>query len=294
MVSQMNTRFCFWVTFMMVCSSIVAQSTSHKDAVLGIDGLSSHRVYSTTNFANSGKLLYGTDTLYVNSAQIFDLGANNFSTNHYEYYLTLSDGIYNGGVEYIGGTYSITIELLSLGSSFTYGDFISCFFCGSSTAFSYVGHLFLIEDTNNDDQLDFNTDPFTDGDSGLVRINKPLDSTFLEIDFFMANGKRLEGCHVGEYPFDPLASLEDEIGGKALSLSVLGNPVKENLRFEFPAADQGEYYYTLCDSQGKQCLRGKLHEQLHTVDMSKVPRGTYFLNVIGEGEQSVWKKILVL
>lgn len=110
--------------------------------------------------AQCNDLTYEGSSLTINTVRILDFGDNNFSDNHYEYYLVLSDGIYNGGNEYIGGSYTITIELLSLGNSFNYGNFPSCYFCGNTTNYSYVGHLFLIEDTNNDDQLDFNSDPF--------------------------------------------------------------------------------------------------------------------------------------
>jgi len=113
---------------------------------------------------------YDGTTLSVNSSYILDFGTNNFSDSHYEYYLVMSDGIYNGGNQYTGGTYSLTIELLSLGNAFNYGEFPSCFFCGNETNNSYVGHLFIIEDTNDDDLIDFNTDPFYNGDTGFVRI----------------------------------------------------------------------------------------------------------------------------
>lgn len=142
--------------------------------------------------------------LAVNSALIFDFGNNNnFSTNHYEYFLVISDGVYNGGNQFIGGTYSISIELLSLGNSFNYGNFQSCFFCGSSTNFSYVAHLFLVEDTNDDDFIDFNTDPFTDGNTGFVDINLNGTDTQLDIDFTLFDGRKLEGCFAGQFVIDP-------------------------------------------------------------------------------------------
>lgn len=150
-----------------------------------------------------GSIIYNERTLSINSALIFDFGVNNnFSDSHYEYYLVISDGIYAGGNEYIGGTYSIIIELLSLGNSFNYGDFPSCFFCGSETTYSYVGHLFIIEDTNDDDLLDFNTDPTYNGETGIVKISNQ-NLTDLEIDFTLDNGKTLIGCYSGQFTIEP-------------------------------------------------------------------------------------------
>lgn len=150
------------------------------------------------------EVVYDGSVLAINSAFILEFGINNFSDNHYEYYLVVSDGIYNGGNQYIGGTYSLTIELLSLGNSFNYGEFHSCFFCGNETNYSFVGHLFLIEDTNDDDLIDFNTDPFYNGDEGFVRINDIGNNlTELKIDFILDNGKTLKGCYTGQFTFDP-------------------------------------------------------------------------------------------
>lgn len=154
--------------------------------------------------AQCNSIDHGGNNLTVNSALLFDFGTNNnFSNNHYEYFLTLSDGVHNGGNQYIGGTYTINIELLSLGNSFNYGTFQSCFFCGSGTPFSYVGHLFVIEDTNDDDIIDFNSDPFTDGDSGFVEISLNGNITQVEIDFTMSDGRKLEGCFAGQFVVDP-------------------------------------------------------------------------------------------
>ncbi|MFK7747445.1 MAG: hypothetical protein AB8B65_03570 [Kordia sp.] len=80
------------------------------------------------NLLVGSNIVYDGTPLAVNTAQISDFGTNNFSNNHYEYLVTLSDGVYAVGNQYIGGTYSISIELLSLGNSFTYGNFQSCFF----------------------------------------------------------------------------------------------------------------------------------------------------------------------
>lgn len=292
MTANFNFKWGLLAVLLLPFSSMLASGGSNACPAGPESNSPLLRSWSITDLSMPGKLVYGTDTLIVNSAQIFDFGANNFSTNHYEYFLTLSDGIYNGGVEYIGGTYSISIELLSLGNSFNYGDFQSCFFCGNSTAYSFVGHLFLIEDTNNDDQLDFNTDPFEDGDSGLVRINKTLDSTFLEIDFTMFNGKRLEGCHSGEFPIDPTTSVQ-EAEPVASEVKLFGNPVEGVLRFEYLYGHTEPFQYEVFSAMGDLVLRGRGEEAYQEIDLGEFPAGVYYLHVIGKNQDAVLRKVLV-
>lgn len=197
-----NIKTCFFSVCLLLSFFANNDNTKYKDSI----DLCNSNVKSKSLLDSFlvGSITYDGVTLAVNSAKISDFGSNNFSDNHYEYYLTLSDGVYNGGNEYIGGTYSITIELLSLGSSFNYGDFPSCFFCDNTTTFSYVGHLFLIEDTNDDDQLDFNSDSFSNGSTGVVKINQNNNITNLKIDFIMADGKELKGSYSGVFPINPI------------------------------------------------------------------------------------------
>jgi len=63
--------------------------------------------------------------------------------------------------------------------------------------------LFLIEDTNNDDLLDFNRDPTYDGDAGFVKITNNNNFIGLEIDFEIGNGKTLKGCHTDQFTITP-------------------------------------------------------------------------------------------
>jgi len=201
------------------------------------------------------EITYDGTVLEVNTAFINDLGTNNFSTNHYEYFITLSDGVYVGNNQFIGGTYSINIELLSIGNSFNYGNFQSCFFCDQTTAFSYVGHLFLIEDTNDDDIIDFNTDPFTDGsNTGFVNISQTNGMTTLEIDFTMDDGKELKGCHTGEFPIDPdltTLSVSEVSPTTTPSIKIHANPVKDIIKFEIENFSNKIYSFQIYTSEGK-------------------------------------------
>lgn len=248
---------------------------------------------SALDFFLPGNITYDGTTLAVNSAQIFDFGTNNFSDNHYEYFLTLSDGIYNGGNEYIGGTYSITIELLSLGDSFNYGNFQSCFFCGNTTNYSYVGHLFLIEDTNDDDQLDFNTDPFSDGSTGMVTLNKTGDITSLEIDFVMDDDKILKGCHNGTFLIDPTLSTNDFSKQIKPSIKIHNNPVKDILKFEVKSQIKEPYNYKIYNRTGKLLIKGSSKDSYSEIDMSHMPRGVFLLSISIKNNDVIVKKIIL-
>lgn len=251
---------------------------------------------SLLNMLRITEITYDGNILAVNSAFINDLGTNNFSNNHYEYFITLSDGVYMGNNQFAGGTYTINIELLSLGSSFNYGNFQSCFFCDQTTTFSYVGHLFVIEDTNNDDIIDFNTDPFTDGsNTGFVNITQTNGITTLEIDFVMDDGKQLKGCHVGEFPIDPNTLSIQELSPLKLSiLNVYSNPAKEVIKFELENVPNKVYGFQIYNGDGVLVMDRVTKDSYQEIDIRGWSSGIYFLQVLNRNNKKIGvKKILV-
>jgi len=153
----------------------------------------------------------------------------------------------------------------------------------------------LIEDLNNDDQLDFNTDPFSDGNSGIVRINKSNGVTNLEIDFIMNDGKELKGCHSGEFPIDPLITVGVETFSEqsSVAINILCNPVHDNLKFEIEAFITEPYLYYLYNSNGQLIISGSSINLYQEIDMSHVPTGPYYLYLSLKNKNTVLKKIIV-
>ncbi len=276
-------------TCLLTCIQVL---DSHANQLMRTEEATVRPVY---DLAFEGDLVLGDSTLEVNSAFILEFGSNNFSDQHYEYFVTLSDGIYNGGSEFLGATYTISIELLSIGAEFNYGDFESCFFCDNSTAFSYVGHLFLVEDTNDDDILDFNVDPFTNGESGNVKITKDDDLTSIEIDFMMDDGKILKGCHVGDFPIDPtISSLEGPVeAANRRSIRISHNPVEGLLSFHVIGNTSEGLYLKIVNTSGQVLRTFYSASSQPEIDLSVLPRGAYFLQVlIADGTRLSEKFIL--
>ena len=228
-------------------------------------------------------LRLGNEVIPINTARILDLGSNNFSSNHYEYFVVLSDGVYNGGNEYIGGKYTISIELLSLGNAFNEGTFQSCFFCTDTTSFSYVGHLFIVEDTNDDDIFDFNVDPFEDGATGFVQFIRNGSETQLTVDFTMDGGDELEGCFTGTFAGDPLSVFEHKVVDE-LPVEVMQNPTATALIFEVNSGSNQPYKYQLYNAIGALVTSGESRNQRQKIDVQQVPNGNYYLHVIQAGK----------
>ena len=74
------------------------------------------------------------------------------------------------------------------------------------------------------------------------------------------------------------------------SFKVHPNPAQNTLQIEFPGIGQKEAFYQIIDLSGKTLQQGRL--TANTIDVSKVSKGTYILN-IDFGKETINKKITI-
>ena len=83
---------------------------------------------------------------------------------------------------------------------------------------------------------------------------------------------------------------EEHIADK--QLKIYPNPVKEQLTIEIPGHDSTEKAeYILLNMSGAVLKRDRISSEITTVDMNRFVTGTYVLNIIINGERTVWKII---
>lgn len=158
---------------------------------------------------SENQIKYGDEVLTIQSAYISDSnGANNYSDQHYEYGVGLSDGIDIGGGKYENGKYLIVAELQSPGTdTFRFGTYNHCFFTNCPEGIEnkfFVSHLFIVEDENDDDIIDFSKgDPSVDaGGKGAITFTKVEGDTYtISYDLTIDNGRKLTGSYTGKFEF---------------------------------------------------------------------------------------------
>lgn len=83
---------------------------------------------------------------------------------------------------------------------------------------------------------------------------------------------------------------EEHIADK--QLKIYPNPVKEQLTIEITGHDSTEKAeYILLNMSGAVLKRDRISSEITTVDMNRFVTGTYVLNIIINGERTVWKII---
>ncbi|MFK7747444.1 MAG: T9SS type A sorting domain-containing protein [Kordia sp.] len=140
--------------------------------------------------------------------------------------------------------------------------------------------------------LDFNTDPFSDGSTGFVNFTTTNGVTTIEIDFVMNDGKELTGMHMGDFPIDPILSVENFSKTTKQPIKLLSNPVEDVLRFEVLEHKNERYNFYLFNSSGMLVLEISSKKKYQNIVVDNLSAGIYFLQFSNQKEK-VTKKIII-
>jgi thiol-disulfide isomerase/thioredoxin len=75
-----------------------------------------------------------------------------------------------------------------------------------------------------------------------------------------------------------------------LNLAFYSNPVEDQLVFELSKAQR--ISYSIFDLSGKTIIKGQSNTSNNTIDVTSLERGIYFLQIIGDNQANVTKKII--
>jgi len=91
---------------------------------------------------------------------------------------------------------------------------------------------------------------------------------------------------------DACSSIETGIGKNEsdLNLTYYTNPVTDKLVFEL--SNNNTISYNIFDLSGKTILKGQSNTSNNLVDVTSLEKGIYFLQIIGENQANVTKKII--
>ena len=161
----------------------------------------------------------------------------------------------------------------------TNSDFTQLDYC------SYLGGT-------NEESNDFNSVLLFENDSNLIIISNSKSDDFLPV-----NDKSIFNSHQGGNDIF-LININILKENKSVlvknnlvkKLLVYPNPTQNNLQIEYPGLEQKKISYKIIDLSGKTLQQGKLAG--NTIDVSKVCKGTYIMN-LKDGGESLNQKFII-